>query len=165
MFGIPKVLKPLCLFLGYTSNRLGYPSHRSGYPSHRSLTCGDFFQILLSTGAKHRSVFPHVWHSESTLTSMTFLGLNLARLGLSLAQFGLSLAQVTYLRRLLPNHSFNRSKAKYSLFSCLAFRKFLNHYDRFLVKGSVIPLTCRVIPRTGQVIPRTDHLLSENSSK
>ena len=55
---------------------------------------------------------------------MSFLGLNLA-------QVGLSLAQVTYLRRLLPNPTFNRSKAKINLSLCLAFRKYLNLYVRF----------------------------------
>ncbi len=79
---------------------------------------------------------------------MSLFGLNLAQVKKSLAQVGLSLSQVNDYRRLLPNPTFNRSKAKISLLSCLAFRKYLNLYVFIGVK----PRLGKVIPRTGRVI-------------
>ncbi len=81
---------------------------------------------------------------------MSFLMINLAQVGLSIAQVGCSFAQVAYLRRLLSNPTFNRSKAKISLPSYLAFRKYLNLYVVFGAKTR----TGRVITPTGRVLPR-----------
>jgi hypothetical protein len=92
--------------------------------------------------------------------SMSFLGLNLDR-SFFLAQFGFSLAQVNYFRRLIPNPNNNRSKAKISLPSCLALRKYLDLYVLFGVK----PHTGQDINCLGWVIPRTSNLLLMTSFK
>jgi hypothetical protein len=122
MFGIPKILKPLCLFflnlalVGLSLAQVSLFFAQVTYFRRR-------FRKPFSNRSKAKISLPSCLAFRKYLYLYVLLGVKLAQVGLSHAEVSFFFAQVTYFRRRLVNPFFNRSKAKISLPSCLAFQK------------------------------------------